>query len=31
MIKLTDFLLACHVPLDLSSYKVHLATVSMGM
>jgi len=26
MIKLTDFLLACHVPLDLSSYKVHLAT-----
>ena len=26
MIKLTDFLLACKVPVDLSSYKVHLAT-----
>jgi len=26
MIKLTEFLLACRIPLDLSSYKVHLAT-----
>lgn len=28
MIKLTDFLLACKVPLDTSSYKIHLATGS---
>jgi len=28
MIKLTDFLIACKVPLDLSSYKIHLATGS---
>jgi len=28
MIKLTDFLLACNVPLDISSYKIHLATGS---
>lgn len=26
MIKLTDFLLSCRVPLDLTSYKIHLAT-----
>ncbi len=26
MIKLTNFLLACDVPLNLDSYKVHLAT-----
>jgi hypothetical protein len=26
MIKLTDFLQACKVPLDLHSYKIHLAT-----
>ncbi|MBU8920936.1 MAG: GIY-YIG nuclease family protein [Bacteroidales bacterium] len=28
MIKLTDFLIACKVPLNLLSYKVHLATGS---
>lgn len=26
MIKLTDFLQSCRVSLDLSSYKIHLAT-----
>lgn len=26
MIKLTDFLLACKIPLNLKSYKIHLAT-----